>query len=784
MKYFTLLKANCKSQKGSLIGIWALIFIITLSLCAILSIWKNANAYEAEQIDRIGYGDITWWISDIPEMEDLLTHMEAVEAVERVEKQDIILFAHYYVNGHDVTSTLAILNWNDDQYDYHIYLENLTGIEEEPKALMDGDVYVSPAFCSMYDAQIGDELILEVGGAEEMAHYTIKGYFEDPAAGTSMMGIKNVLMNEGDMRRLSEQVQKANEPSLSQNSSMLQVYRETDSSLSLGELQVLLNNQTDIQKYMLFSYPKTTIMGFMLILQDIFSGFLILFVAVLLVITMIIIGHSISSSIEQDYVDMGILKAVGFTQMDLRLVQMLQYLAAILLGMIPGVPISSLIVKLINRMTVTATGLIIPADMPVRSSLMVLGIVLLLLAGFICIKTVKIGRITPIRAIRGGMEDVYFSSRFRAPIHKSFLSFYLAYRQLVAGMKQYISACLIAALLVFFLSLTVRIDVWLGPDGKGLMAAFGATAYDIGISCEDESRREEIDGFITSHAEVTGQYQLKMSRGSVNGREYLMYVSSAPSYYNLIEGRTCKYSNELVVTESVAKELNVYIGDTVEVSYDGRQEEFIISGIYQCANDMGANFGISKEGFTRLLGDGEEGFWTYYLLRDEVQEKELVSLLEENFGEQIEIDENDWSGIESIIQAMSALERFMYLITMIFILITCSLTGSKILHKEQHDMGIYKSLGFVSGKLRFAFSLRFCVVALVGSVLGIAASAFLTDPMATAMLKMCGISRFSSSLNLFQMVLPAMIVSVLFLAFAYLTAGKVKRVEPGILIVE
>lgn len=784
MKYITLLKANCKSQKGSLIGIWSLIFIITLSLCAVLSIWKNANAYELEQIDRIGYGDITWWISETADIDELMMQIQEVDAVDKVEKQDMIYFTQYNVSGGEVGNPLVALKWNDEKYDYHIFKENLTGIEEEAQELLEGEIYVSPGLGSKYDIQIGDELEIEIGGTQETARYTIKGYFEDPAAGSSMMGIKNILLSEADIDRLTERVKEANDPSISQNGSMLHVYREADSTLSIGEVQILINDNTDIQKYCLFNYPKTTIMGFMLILQDIFSSFLLLFVIVLLVITMIVIGHSISSSIEQDYVNIGILKAVGFTQTDLRLLQILQYLITILGGMIPGALISAVVVKLINRITVTTTGLIIPADMPVGISLLVLGGILLLLIGFICIKAARIGKITPIKAIRGGTDDIYFNSRITAPVHKRGLSFCLAYRQLVSGKKQYISACLVTTLLVFFLSLIVRIDVWMGPDGKGLMNAFGATRYDLGISSEDEDTLKEADAFIAAYVDVADQYQLKMWRGSVNGMAYLMYISSKPDYYNLLEGRTCKYNNEIVITESVAEELKVFIGDTVKINYEGNEKDFIISGIYQCANDMGANFGISLEGFERLGGDPKEGFYTYYLLSDDRQEEALASLLKEAYGEQIEIDENTWSGLESISQVMSALEIFMYVITMIFILITVSLTGSKILYKEQHDLGIYKSLGFVSEKLRLAFALRFCIVALFGSVLGIAVSALLTDSMTSAMLKMCGISRFSSSLNLFQMVLPAVIVSVLFLAFAYLTAGKVKRVEPGILIVE
>lgn len=784
MKFITLLRANCKSQKGSLIGIWSLVFIITLSLCAILSIWKNANGYESGELDRIGYGDLTWWVSGIPDTDALLAQMKAVDTVDKVEKQDMIYFTQYWVNGHEAGNPLVVLKWNDDRYAYHIFKDNLSGIEEEPAGLSEGEVYVSPAFCSLYDVQIGDEITIAVDGVQEMARYTIKGYFEDPAAGSSMMGIKNILLNEKDLKKLSERVKEVNEPSVSQNGSLIHVHQKEDSTLSIRDFQVLINDNTDIQKYSLFNYPKSTIMGFMLILQDIFSSFLLVFVLVLLVITMIIIGHSINSSIEQDYVDMGILKAVGFTQADLRLLQMLQYLITILSSMVPGVLVSAMVVKLINRMTVTTTGLIIPADMPVGTSMLVLGSVLLLLIGFICIKTARIGRITPIRAIRGGADDVYFNSRFTAQIHKGGLSFHLAYRQLIAGKKQYISACLVAALLVFFLSLTVRIDVWMGPDGKGLMAAFGATEYDLGILSDDRDKMEEADAFITSHVDVSDRYQLKMWRGSINGIMYLMYISSEPSYYNLLEGRTCKYDNELVITESVARELNVSIGDTVKISYDGVEKDFIVSGIYQCANDMGDNFGISLDGFERLGGDTQEGFYTYYLLGDEMQKEKLSRLLEEAYGDQIEIDENTWSGLESISRTTSALEIFMYVITMIFILITVSLTGSKILYKEQHDLGIYKSLGFGSEKLRLSFALRFSIAALAGSVLGILISALLTDLVVSAMLKMCGVSRFASSLNLFQMILPAIIVSVLFLSFAYLTAGKVKKVEPGILIVE
>ncbi|MCM1040048.1 MAG: ABC transporter permease [Ruminococcus sp.] len=791
MKYLTLLRANIKSQRSSFIGILTLVFIITISLLAVLSIWMNANAYENEQIERLGYGDITFWINEIADTDALLEKIGDIEEVGMVTAEDVIFFEQYEVYGEEaqprssVLGSLHVQAWTQES-GYHIYNENLTGIRKEPEALADGEVYVSPAFASLYEAKIGDFIELSIVEGEETLRYRIKGYFEDPVAGSALMGMKRALVTEHDMAELETLIHEAGEKAMAGSGSAVHITGKKD--LALSKLQEILGEKTELLQIPGFSYKKSTITGFMLILQNIFAGFLIVFVLVLMIVAMIIIGHSISSSIEQDYVDMGILKALGYTGRDLRIVQILQYLTAILGGMLPGIPLSMVVVKGIGRVTVTVVGLLIPADIPIAASLLSLGFIILIIMGFVFVRTAKIGRITPIRAIRGGAEDVYFKSRLTAPIHKGNLSFWLAYRQLVAGKKQYVSACFVTALLVFFLSLTVRLDTWLGPDGRGLMESFAAARYDMGVRYEDEGLRMEIEKMLDERAHITDSYQYRMARGFLNQTEYLMNVVSAPEYYNILEGRTCIYDNEMVVTDLVAEELGVSIGDgiTLTCGSEGAEREFVISGIYQCANDIGSNFGVTKEGYESFYEEEvkESSYYIFYLLEDASCIAEMKETLEETYGERITIDDNSWSGTDAVLLVTSVLMLFMLIITIVFILVTVSLTGNKILHKEQRDLGIYKSLGFVSEKLRLAFALRFGMTAALGSVMGIVLSAYLTDPLADVILRICGVSHFTSKMDLFRMSLPGVIVTVLFLAFAYLAAGKVKKVEPGILIVE
>ncbi len=788
MKYFNLLRADMKSQKGSLIGIFMLVLIITASLCAVISVWSNSNDYEKERIEQAGYGDIAYWLPEIPNRDELAAQVEALEEVEKAEVQDIIAFHRYFVQGQTegVAGSIHLLSWEDCGKNYQVYDEDMEGLQEMPEKLRDGEVYVSPSFCALYDVQTGDtlELLAKEGGTAKV--FTIKGFFEDPVAGSAMMGMKQMLVTENDMQTLSGMLDEAGKYAQGERYNVFHLFRVKDSVLSDGEFQKIVNTGTDLAAEAGFSYSKETIMGFMLILYHIFAGFLLVFVMVLLVVAMLIIGHSISSGIEQNYMNMGILKAIGYTQHDLRVVWLLQYLIVIVCGMGIGIPVSSFVVRKINRLTITVTGLFVPSDIPIGRSLLALGVILLVMMAFICMKTAKIGRITPIRAIRGGAEDVYFKSRFMAPIRKRGLHFWLAYRQLVSGKKQYISACLVASLLVFFLSLTARMDAWLGPDGKGLMDSFSASRYDLGVKCTDEETAEEIEEILEERAGITDSYQFVMNRASVGQIEYLMNIISEPEYFNVLLGRSCLYQNEIVVTQSVADELRIGTGDTVAVAFGGKELDFIVSGIYQCANDMGENFGISKEGFERFLEpDAEkESYYTYYLFQNAVMTEEIAEFLKETYGDGVLIDENTWSGVDIIILALSTLMVFMYFVTIVFVLITVTLTGSKILYKEQHDLGIYKSLGYESGKLRLAFSLRFVIVSAAGSAMGILMSAALTDMFAGAMLKMCGISRFTSHLSPFRMALPAMIVSALFFLFAWFAAGRVRKVEPGILIVE
>ena len=158
-----------------------LVFIITMALCAVLAVGQNSRVYESEQLDRVGYGDVTSWIIEQPGVEELIDQIEELRGTEKTERQKIKQVL--YKAGKKQTQNNGMLAvYEPENYDYYIYKEDLTGIQKNPKEPKDGEMYVSPSFITMYGVDIGDSVEIQIAGEEKQMRFTIRGFFEDPFA--------------------------------------------------------------------------------------------------------------------------------------------------------------------------------------------------------------------------------------------------------------------------------------------------------------------------------------------------------------------------------------------------------------------------------------------------------------------------------------------------------------------------------------------------------------------------------------------------------------------------
>ena len=768
-----IIRAGVKRNKGSFLGIGILLLLAALSLTAVLMTVLAGNSYIRDEMERAGFGDLTAWASDVPDIAFLMESIREQEGVESAEAQRLI-FSEYEANGVESDSQGQMIPWTLSGSRYRFFQNNLSGYREAPEEIGEQEVYVSPSMKSMMNLEPGDTVTFPIARAGRTISLTVAGYYEDPFMGSSMIGMKGFLISEKTYEEIGSVIEETGMDALARDGFMIHIRAED--GITVSEVNRILVENTPLSMYTEFIHSADTMAGFMGILQNAFSAILAAFALALFGVAMGVMGHSISGLVEQEWKNLGILKTMGYTGGRLTGLLTIQYGAAmgggVILGMLLAVPAAGLI----SRMTVTTAGVLIPVTFPVLPCMGVFAILLLVPVSFCILRLRNIKRIAPMAAIRGESESVSVSETkfFRNGIQAGGLSFHLALRQVLTGRRRYMGACLVAIFLVFFASLAGRMNGWLGEDGKGMMDAFHPADLDLGVQVLGELGAEEMEQMVLSYTDITDSYLLAMPSVSVNGTNYTANVITEPERFHISRGQTSMGADQVVLTEALASDLGADVGDFVTIRGNKGSGEFTVSGIYHCANDMGANLGMSREGYLSI-GEDDSRLWCYhYFLEDPSQKQAITEALEQTWGGDVHVHENSWPGLSGIISAMHLLILFLYGVSAAFICIVTGMAGTKILDVEQKDMGIYKSIGCSVRMLRFSFAFRFGIVAAVGAVIGTLAAMGFTDPVVSTVMRLAGISNFASWNTPGSVLLPGSMVILLFFGFAWLLSGRIR----------
>lgn len=782
MDIITILKANIRRQKGSFFSIFILMMIVSLSLNAVLTISINSYKSDADALEHAGFGDMLVMLdASVKEKEsELIERVENHKEVEKVQVIPGICGNFKEINGRSNGNTVMLTRYDTANLDYRIFDKTGTEYNEEPKALQSGEMYLPICYSTIYGCKVGKKITFQMDGKN--VSYTIKGFFEDPFMGGSMMGIKTILISDTDMGKMLEKINTATTRSLSEGM-MLNIFRKENRGLSYLKFEQELNKDTGIAGFAWISLGTGQAMEFMMILVKIFSGSLLVFIVLLLIITLIIMSHSIASSIEMEYVNLGILKAVGVMQGKLKLILMLQYLLGAVAGAIVGIPLAMPVIKMVNQITTPVVGILTPNHLAIVPCMGTLSGIMGCLVLFIWLKMRKLKEITPIRAICGGKESIYFSSPVEMPVRKRGMAFWLALRQLTFNGKQYISAGVITGLLVFFLIMAGHMDAWMGEDAREFVNIFNVAEYDLRVHCYNDEIKDDVEKTIQSYSKIEHQYQAQNMQLMLEGCQIMCFVCEEPEEIkNVLEGRTCRYDNEILITRFVADNLELEIGDTVTVALNDKKEKYMVSGIYQCANDLGNNFAMSKAGYERI---GTQVLGEVYCLEDADKAAEIGEKLNDIYGTDLSVlVDTEFNGMDTVAAAVKGISVLVYVLTLIFVFVVISLVCGKIFAKERQDYGIYKALGFTSGNLRRQLALRFVLVSLLGSLLGVILMQLFMNKCFGIMLSYVGISQVETEIEGLWVAVPIGMMAVVFFIFAYWKGRRIKKVQPRVLISE
>ena len=115
MEIKTLLKANLKQHKGSILGIFALILLVSVSLATVLTVWNNSGRYVNAEMDRLSFGTLTAWVSGLDEIAPLASELTSLEEVSAVGVQEI-LFSEYEIGNQESDSEGQLIIYDPENY--------------------------------------------------------------------------------------------------------------------------------------------------------------------------------------------------------------------------------------------------------------------------------------------------------------------------------------------------------------------------------------------------------------------------------------------------------------------------------------------------------------------------------------------------------------------------------------------------------------------------------------------------------------------------------------------
>lgn len=774
---FKLLAANLRHRKGAFTGIVLLMTIVTLSYAITVSNNRNLAQTVDEGLAAQEYGD---WIFQFEEKPDsaLLEALRSHPEITAMHTEEILNIAcPVLADGTEDSELISLRCFRESD---QVYNDAVTGFQEIG-TLQPGEILLSYKLSSLKSYGIGKTVKIETRDGWDES-FVIRGYYQEIADPTDGIG----LLCKPDFDRLYQE-KRDNLFSLDRRLyGFSQLHVCTADGTDLKALEKQIKAECSIFDDAISILTKAETRYYVMISASTGTRIVAVYTALLLIIVMIVMGNSIGTTVETEYTNLGILKALGFQKGQIRAVWLMQYALALFIGSVLGVALSAPLTAILGKMFMRLSNILTSNRLALgRCSILAL-LILLICIFFVILATGKTGRISPVRAISGGHSEIYFDSRLQTRIRKRGMQFFLALRQLTANGKNYLGSMLIVALLVFFLCTVmvftkgINSDLFMMPTGD---IELNMLSGDFRLEQEEEirqicSRRDPAPEVLL----WTGSY---MNAGDT---KILVDIYNQDSlFFKPLEGRIPKYDNEITVTELFAENHGKKIGDTVTVRNGNNSAEFIITGLTQSI--------ISPSGVIEMnfAGGKRIGVQTadcgYIRLSQPEQKAEIVHALNDEMSDVLSAAECEpgayIAGITKLVDLiMKLIIGVVYSISLVFAAVVVTMVCRRAFMKERTDLGIFRALGFSVPSLRMQFALRFLLIAAAGAAVGCLCSVCFSCRMLSVLMRIIGITRFGEAPKPYMLLIPAASVSAAFFVFAYLSSRRMRSVSVRALVSE
>jgi putative ABC transport system permease protein len=632
----------------------------------------------------------------------------------------------------------------------------------------DGELYVPLSYMRDGSAKIGDRA--EIFGKE----FTVAGILRDSQMNSTLSSSKRFLVSENDFEALRNLG----------NIEYLIEFRLKDLS-ALGRFEAAFNTAELEANGPAITYPLFRLINS---LSDGLMIAVILLVSILVVlIAFVCIRFTLLAKIEDDYREIGVMKAIGLSLSDIKKIYLAKYAAVAVIGSLIGYALSFLFKDLLLANIRLFMG---ESDNASLAPLFgALGVLIVALAIIIYVNGVlkRFRNISAAEAIRFGIaQDNSINSKHLLLSENRLLNpnIFLGVKDVFARKTLYFT--MLAVLVISAFIMIVPQNLYNTISSKNFITYMGIGRCDLRIDIQQtdniaEKANEiiiklETDSDISRSALLTTKtFTVVMEDGSTERLKVeLGDHTQFPLEYS--EGKAPTGDEEIALSVINARELNKIIGDFIPLLIEGEERTFMVSGIYSDITNGG------KTAKAAFADDTAETMWSVIniALVDNTTVERKAKEYQDSF-DFAKISPIDQYVLQTFGSTISSVGKASYAAAAIALFIAAFVTllfMKMLVAKDRYSIAVMKAFGYTTSDIRAQFASRSILVLLLGAVIGTLLANTLGQSLAGLAIAYFGASSFSFTVNPLTAYLlsPLLMLSFVMIATVFGTAG-IRQVE-------
>lgn len=524
---------------------------------------------------------------------------------------------------------------------------------------------------------------------------------------------------------------------------------------------------------------------------NIVAVMIVSFALIIIIVSLLIIKFRISSSIEDGMVDIGALKALGYTSYQIISSILLQFILIAFIGSVCGIAMSYAGIGKISEMFSSQTGLTWKQGFDTKSSLISLILILFSVLIITPLSSRRIRKLHPIIALKSGIVTHSFKKN-HCPLDKmkGSLNFVLAMKSMFTNLKQNIMITLIIAAISFSAVFGLVMYYNMAVNNKAFINMIGSEFCSLSISTVPGEDASILLNDIKELDDIQKAINYDFGSATINDESCVVYLTDDFALLEnnqVYEGYYPKYSNEIAINGHVAEQFGKTIGQTISVKMGGSSEEYLITGLIQSIDAMGMDICLTYDGAKRMQSDYKPN--TVYIYLQEGKDVESFSdKVNEKFGNHIvntiNFDALEKSSLGTYVSIVSIVTYTILVVIALVVVMTLYLVIKALIIRRRRDLGIQKALGYTTLALMTQTSMSFMPLVFLGAVIGSIVGSIYINPMLSVLFKGMGAMKVSFIVPQLWIYLMCVGICVLAYAASMLISRRIRKITAYALMVE